>query len=449
MPELAGGTAATRVAAGADPTAVDIDAVGAHDVLSFSHRQLTARFLERLYDRRAAERMPALFVDRGRFRPRQNSAAASRGLVSLLTHCNGFDAFMGARTICPLPLSPPTTEAPLTCSETRHCHRHDLSFDDPVLNDHLVSIDQIAGRIVFLGGCFGLPLWPRAPDLRWTLAGQLLAHPGVEVLITSWKTILAPHDLLLAVHADLAGGLTAAEAVARHNSRPETRLSGSYLCLLGDPAARLDTPSPAIDLYDFVAGDHSRTCSRSEKAAATFISRYIGQVRPDLAREAGDLRPVAAALLAERGMQIFRDWSRDRAVLIQRKSQPCTCGEACGEQFIFRLDGIADFPSYRSLRFCPICGFTGDAPLVTSANITIGSKPDHVRADFDLPAPSLCGLRLETQAVGAAGLVTAGFAAGSRYLELPVASPAGHAPLFAYAFIIDHDEVQITGRKLR
>lgn len=313
----------------------------------------------------------------------RDALARQGGILSLLTHSNGFDAMLqGQLALCDaVTVNGRSTSRAPCCRLTGRCYRFGMSIDQAMADGHLLAPHEIGARIIFLCTCNGLLPADAAVDASWGYAEALLGNPGVAAVITSW-TYLVPQiaEFHLVLDA-LYQGVPAGEAVAALNRSA----SGVRLAVLGDAAARIEpVPGPRIantssqadaglaepnDPRFLSAFTYAATLESSgelqEKASAAADAVRLfehaaakGLTTHGTANLGIGMRRAVLDFAGGCGTNTFLHWIPLTSV---RRRIAHTC-ESCGReadlfQFEFRL---ATMPQ-RELLVCPACGIRSDA----------------------------------------------------------------------------------------
>jgi hypothetical protein len=319
----------------------------------------------------------------------RRALAAGAGVLSLASHSDGVDAFLGDQTLCPmdeLAVSPGTTAMP-ECQITRFCHRHKVPYDDAQTSDLLVRPRDIRARIFIFQVCSGLLLQGAIVDPAWSLAYRLLRNPCIGAVVTPWEYIFSEASEVHLIAADLLAGRSIGEAVGRFVDSDRGRALRQRLCVLGDPGLRLPAQAQR-DVDDCVTGTTTRIVHRSYLRATTDVGFLRGLLDawdmadraaafPSLSRaraavrdyddgqthEAAGTRMREAVLefLGSATLSPYMVWTRLSTPLQAVDDDRCYgCGSPC-RTFEGRI-GIGE-GFRRRLLVCWRCGVVADLPL--------------------------------------------------------------------------------------
>ena len=174
----------------------------------------------------------------------REALGAGAGVLSISTHTDGIDAYLGPVTLCPLVRGVPPGAAgtPPRCQTTGLCHRTLLPVAAAMTEGKLFASDDISARILIFDGCNSLQVMgsPLA-DSRWTLGPFLFASPGLGAVAATWNLSLTDVFKVSELSTALVSGMTIGEALARFNRSRVARQKGHQFCLIGDPRVRLPT----------------------------------------------------------------------------------------------------------------------------------------------------------------------------------------------------------------
>lgn len=320
-------------------------------------------------------------------RPRDVRAALRRGcgVLTLDTHSDGVDAFLGSRlTLCPLDRD--RTRGVISrgpyCLSTGVCHRQNLPIADAWRTRRLISPSDIRARILVLNACRSLLLPTGDMDPAWGLAMRLIEANSVGAVLLTWEMTL-PAEPESSVASALMTGAPVGHAAMRALSEPRAMALGERVCLLGDPrtraapqAARVTPGSRPRDTLRrtgkvtspdrplaflracLEVGRTSGNTSRQALAnsALSAIARYRAAPGAPTAR---DLRGAILEYVMRRG-ELFEDWLT--FARIERGVRRGSCAH-CGEGV---RTYVATFPRrpYRERRLdtCPHCEIVRDSP---------------------------------------------------------------------------------------
>lgn len=349
---------------------------------------------------------------------RRAALTRGAGVLTIITHADGIDAFLGeGLTLCPLASG--HTRADLSraprCAITGRCHRARISgadlaagrypaastlvpVDEAIAARDLMSPDELRARIAILALCSGLLEPGGVIDPVWGYGIQLAMSSSVGALVTTWQTELIDPEQVFELAAAIAEGEAVGQAVARSNVRAYTDPAAVVFCLLGDPDLRL----PAR------ARRRQRRCNsraaRSPRARprtvtgrpesdqrATFLADYLatfaGQLEDKAAVDLQEARALVAAYdyaiaaqtpvegtpealgptmrravmatVFRHGSLICERWLHQAEVARVDRTSPCAL---CGLPSTMITATPAGLESVRRVRWCGRCGITEDAP---------------------------------------------------------------------------------------
>lgn len=208
---------------------------------------------------------------------------AGSEILSLQTHSDGIDAFFGKTlSLCPIDhsvLAGAANRRPY-CVETQKCFRHNLSLEEVIQSDYLISPSQIAGRVLILFVCYGV-LGERGVADRWySLLTSLLNSPTIGAVIATWGVIAPSHNALRTLYRALATSGTLGSAVAKFNRSADAAQSNVTFAVFGDPGIRLSSSTRTILKKLTIAPKPCGKAStrREQRTAASdiaFLSSYM------------------------------------------------------------------------------------------------------------------------------------------------------------------------------
>ena len=319
------------------------------------------------------------------------------GVLTLDTHSDGVDAFLGANlTFCPLDRKSRevTADRQPYCVATGVCYRQHLPIQEAWRARRLVSPGVVSARVLVLNVCRGLLLPKGGIDPKWGLATRLLEANSVGAILLSWEMTLPQQISDSVLSDDLAAGMPVGRAARGAMVSPRAARFSDRICLLGDPRTRAAPPAGSISAplasrtrrvlrSGPQPGDgraHSRflrKClkigceidisgrSRLARAALAELNRYELHGRKGHALEGASdtagprFRCALLRYLVRRG-ELFEDWAGLAQIEgATRRGRCAHCGQPLRTYGI--CFGRRRFPG-RILETCPHCEITKDAP---------------------------------------------------------------------------------------
>jgi hypothetical protein len=216
-------------------------------------------------------------------------AGAGAGVLTVFTHSDGVDAYLGpgmvaCRQAAP-PAGVPAARAP-SCAALGHCLRLGRPIAHALAEGAILGPEGFRCGVLVWGTCFGWIEPSDALDARWALLDGFLASPAVGAVVTVpglYFGDLQTGGLPLPLTLELAAGVEAGAAVARANRLPEMVRYGQRFVLFGDPRTRL-APPPAGEAAGEAAAE------AAEAAAPAWATRVTS-----LAWDEGERDPAASA----------------------------------------------------------------------------------------------------------------------------------------------------------
>jgi hypothetical protein len=166
---------------------------------------------------------------------------AGAGLLNILTHSDGVDAYLGATTLCPiesLDAADQGSDLP-RCVVRGVCHRHPISLTEASRASFLVRPSELAGRLLFFHTCKGVLPVGSLVDPSWSVLARLLHNPRIGAVATTWEmTMLVTADLQR-VARSLQKGISVGAGLADFLGLRDVRRRNLRICLFGDPRLRV------------------------------------------------------------------------------------------------------------------------------------------------------------------------------------------------------------------
>ncbi len=328
--------------------------------------------------------------------------AVGRGpaVLSVFSHSDGMDAFLGKLTLCPMRRPPPRPDPlrPPGCQVTGICHRHDLPLEEVLQSELLMDPDDLSARIFVWATCWGVLLQPSVVDQAWALPSRIANNPRLGAVVTSWGLFNGSPRMTAYLTDHLDRGVPVGAALTHFLRSPAAQHFGVRFCLLGDPLVSVPLPGPRqeqsavppdqpcvlpevppVDPSDSGDLDLIRTIIKLQSnrmPPATELRRdhAMGsidalQMRMFLGGDCGDGADAARSELRRSLLDLFSAWGcrafdawQKLAELVETSSHgpPCpVCGQAlCTELYSMRIPGA----SARRLKSCVRCGIVEDAP---------------------------------------------------------------------------------------
>jgi hypothetical protein len=178
---------------------------------------------------------------------RRQALAGQAGVLTIMTHSDGVDAFLGADlSVCARGRDPSGVglSAAPRCALTEFCHRHEITVAQAVASGATFPADDIAARLLVWDVCFGVMPSGSVVDPAWGIGARLLDSAGIGAVLTTWQITLSSPAYAHQVTDAIASGVPAGVVVARFNASRKAREHHHRMCLLGDPRVRL----PSLDV---------------------------------------------------------------------------------------------------------------------------------------------------------------------------------------------------------
>jgi hypothetical protein len=348
---------------------------------------------------------------------RRQALARGAGVLAIMTHSDGVDAFMGSDlTICPMVRTADDISLPDAprCQLTGFCHRHGVSVSQAVGSDVVFRPEEIAARVFVWDVCFGVMPTESAVDPRWGIGGRLLDSAGIGAILTTWRIVLSSPEHTRCVSQAIASGVPAGVAVARFNASPFSLARHHRLCLFGDPRVRL----PAARVQERAPTRPDR--SRHPPAAEAEHLRQVALLRLcmiDAKLRTADGPRAAVASRALEAIDAFEaaaskdvpiaalnpqlgndmragvlDYALSRGKLLEswipftrgfRETVPRPCPVCSRRADTLQADMRPPGVYARRLVLCPICGVLEDAPIASDIRMELAGRS--VRLHGTLP----------------------------------------------------------------
>lgn len=179
----------------------------------------------------------------GRASPHAIRAALARGagVLTIRTHADGMDAFLGSRlTLCPMDQLPTGADPERSprCWATGVCHRHPGTVGSVLRSGVVISPDGFSARVLVLDVCRGLLPADGPLDPAWGFLYRMLHSPLIGAILTPWEITISDFTLTDVLSSALDRGVPAGRALAALLRSTAARRHGYRMCLLGDPRVR-------------------------------------------------------------------------------------------------------------------------------------------------------------------------------------------------------------------
>jgi hypothetical protein len=351
---------------------------------------------------------------------RRQAFARGAGVLTIMTHCDGVDAFMGADlTLCAMEQMPndiSVSEEPW-CRLTGFCHRHNLPVSQVSGSAMVFPPEEIAARVFVWDVCFGVMPIGSLVDPRWGIGVRLMDSAAIGAILTTWQIVMSSPEHASRLSRLIAAGVPAGVAVARFNASRASRARHHRMCLLGDPRVQLPVvpvqqPPPArpkrshirqapeneqirqVALLRLSMADAKLRASHSPRAM--FASKALQAVEAVEAFETAVLKGVPIAALhpqlgnnmrsavldyaLSRG-KLFENWMPFMRISRAMAPRPCpVCNRKADTlEAIMRPPGVYA----RRLVICAICGVVEDVP--TGSDIRMELMGRHLHLHGTLP----------------------------------------------------------------
>jgi len=361
----------------------------------------------------------------------RDALGSGSGILHILTHSDGIDAFLGPLTLCPIDQPPENADgasSPL-CQLTGICHRHDVPVQQAQQLDILVPPEAIAARVLVCQTCWGVLSQNPIINHAWGIGTRLFESPKLGVIITTWGVIIPSRWNLEKMFSDLLQGQPVGQALGSFLRSPVGQQSGIRMCLMGDPRVRLPKlntvthrehvmhilPRPAevaatddpkeiaffrAYLKAQIPGQPNQLSEPAQRLLSTIESYGIDVRRGALSDDIHDsasqnLRREVLHYMLRRGGLPVHDWIKlaEQPQVIDSHSSCYICG--LRTQVFKACLHIVGMPQ-RRLTICQRCGLIEDAPLLAlPMKISISNKYT-VRLDGNYPREKcVVGLLLE------------------------------------------------------
>lgn len=321
--------------------------------------------------------------------------SASAGLLTLLTHSDGIDAFAGPElTVCPM--DRPNSGAdgrPPYCLETGRCFRHGTTVREFARSDRLLSPDDFRCRVLLWATCYGVVCEDGVLDPVSSILHRFLENPNIGAIVTTWgPRMLNPRAISPLIDA-VERGEPVGKGLRRANRSSLARKLGVQLCLFGDPRVSLPTvPPDDRSTLSPAPGVATRLPNRAEWDELAFLRAYLTHaaihatgtieelgrlaleeanvyeymithgvdVNAGVEPRASKLHAAVLRFLSRRGPVISIDWSALTARVNAQPRSPCPNCSLPATVVLHRLRVPGAGP--RRTCLCSRCGLVEDAP---------------------------------------------------------------------------------------
>ena len=322
-------------------------------------------------------------------------------VLSLTGHSDGIDASAGQFILCPFlesTLLEGTDRARRpSCEVTAHCHRLDMPRQNALADARLIAPTSVRARVLLWQTCWGIFTNPSAIDAKWSLGLLVASSPNLGAIVTTWRVHYWAAGETDPLAKELLSGTSIGVALSAFLRKPQSRRRGVSLCLLGDPAVRLDprrsanfavtpTPRPTLLRYDrsnieflrvwLIEQEHRHGRRDSVHALATLetFERCLWRNLPTEPEPGNSLRAAFLALLANAGGSAFSD-----ALTLpsdKRVANGCKCPSCCGTSIVFTSLLRVNVDIERRIIICPRCGIVADSSNTLNLALSLSSGSD-------------------------------------------------------------------------
>lgn len=221
------------------------------------------------------------------------SDALPTNILTLLTHGDGIDAFLGRRSVCAVPdLRSKIIDragAP-SCVIRGVCYRNRTPIDEARAMGLLVPPQILSSYVLVLMSCWGLNTEPSIVDQRWSFVRALQESPLVGSIVTTWKIVLPSPADLEQLYQTIRSSAHIGDAVANFNRRQSAAKSGLEVCIIGDPRVKPKTlPNVASLDWSGLASRPKIALGNVNKGPVEFISGYLTVIADRLKAEQHEL----------------------------------------------------------------------------------------------------------------------------------------------------------------
>jgi hypothetical protein len=342
------------------------------------------------------------------------------GTLAIATHSDGFDAFLGRLTLCPMdkPLSAEPERAP-TCVGSGQCYRHNIPTATVHTSGLGFSPDAVSARALILATCWGTNLEPGLLDPDWGLLRRLLLSGGVGSALATWQITFSPPSHVEPLFRSIARGESLGSALRVFARAEFTRKAGFRFLLFGDPractwvgAGLLSSPRAIKSTVAL-----NRVAAVRDIANVGFVLAYLGEVLQsreaqvseehwssharalehatayqracynglDVEEGAGlgaDVRQAFLAFVATQGTLPSKIWLM-LTYDLELTEQELSCF-ACGSRVDVHRAALRMAGTYsRTLTNCPLCGIIFDAEEASAPQLQL--QGNAVRLAFSEP----------------------------------------------------------------
>ena len=305
--------------------------------------------------------------------------AAGASVLTLQTHSDGVDAFLGNKlTLCPMgswPVSAPKLMS-YRCTDSLFCHRHDEPLDVMIASSKRLMPQEIKCDVLILDVCWGMQPSGSFVDPRWGFGIQLIVSGNVGTLITTWQNAISNHGAVEYVTQAVAMGQPVGQVVAEYNSLKQSRETGHRFAIFGSPS-HCTTSEQASEMSkslhsnkEFMRIVGQGVARRSSEAAfntSKALERELcesGSTSESIADRFLDLVIAAPESIEHFWLPYARPYVEDEGHACEYHAGYVPCNVIIAR---FDLPWIAS----RRLRYCPYCALTEDAPLDAALSLKI------------------------------------------------------------------------------
>ncbi|MDV2080357.1 hypothetical protein [Marinobacter xestospongiae] len=309
------------------------------------------------------------------------------GVLSLISHSNGLDAFLGALTLCPMigkNFPNGRSKPPPVCVQENYCRRTQLSFENAVISGKLYSPDEIQARIAIFSVCFGIILEKSIFEHTWAYFLDMITSGKIGAMIAPIGIIYPSFQDIDPLVTSISKGIKLGQAIREFNSSDAATLNLVNFLLLGDPLLRLPEPKKSNSLAT-ISPYKNTTVNLKKKRVdeSLFIVAFLKEVLNTTKDEHsysqietcineiktckldfdGDTSRNIVRSLVYGGLlpqQLWLKFSSKKLNYIRSAIKPCPF---CGWQLtIHEAELNFDADNFRRIVSCPNCAIIEDSP---------------------------------------------------------------------------------------
>jgi hypothetical protein len=305
---------------------------------------------------------------------------AGAGLLNIVTHSDGVDAYFGDVTLCSVgAMTLDGVDGVPRCVARGVCHRHHVTIKQALDANYLMRPIEAAARLIVFHTCRGALAAEALVNPAWGLITGFLDNPRIGAVATTWEMNLLDREDPGRAARPLQRGTVVGQALGEFLDLPAVRARNVRMCLFGDPRLRLPANSAAprknerrrwevgahLFLQQFLKLQKAQAAADLQPLvlkAGRALSRYLKGRKSgeQTSAEAGrELREALMDVICDKGCAT--DWQRF-AKLERTFSPPFGCPQ-CGartQTWIMRI--VAQANSRRRVVNCPRCGTIDESP---------------------------------------------------------------------------------------